>query len=208
MTHQQLVVGTTNQAKVNQLKAALASLPLEIRGLPSDAAMPTIAETGKTVEENATLKATTYSKLLKLPVIAMDYALYLDGLTPDKQPGLNIRQINKVNTEPTDEEIVEYYSTLIASLGNKVSGHWLNGICIAAPQHIMSSTTINIPRVYVAKPSPTRIPGYPLASLQIEPTTGEYLSDIITRTGDHFWQQSVGQQIKTFVQQAQQELAF
>jgi inosine/xanthosine triphosphate pyrophosphatase family protein len=81
---------------------------LDIHGEPQ--------ESGNTPEENAKIKAAFYGQYFD-HVICNDSGLYFDALDlhDPRQPGLNIRspQGKRLN----DEEMIEYYSNLVHSLG-------------------------------------------------------------------------------------------
>jgi XTP/dITP diphosphohydrolase len=75
-----IVVATSNPGKVRELALALAPTGLEILGLEALSDPSTIEETGATFEANARLKAESYSLRTKLPVLAEDSGIEVDGL--------------------------------------------------------------------------------------------------------------------------------
>ena len=158
---QQIIVGTKNKAKLAQIKGALASLQLNIIGLPDDN-LPDVKEDGKTAQENAKKKALAYAGVLGHPVLSMDNALYFENLPDEKQPGINVRRIEGRSDRPTDTELLNYYSELIKGLGDKVNGHWDFAICFAYPDGKIHETTIVSPRIFTSKISSKTIEGYPL----------------------------------------------
>jgi len=74
-----LLVGTTNPGKAKEISALVAGAGIEIVTL-KDVGLSSIEETGKTFEENAVLKATTYAKASGLPCVADDGGLEIDAL--------------------------------------------------------------------------------------------------------------------------------
>jgi len=112
--------------------------------------------------ENARKKAVAYAQALGEPVFSMDNALYINGLTSESQPGLNVRRINGYPERPSDEQILNYYSKLISDLGGRAEGYWEYGLCIATPDRKTWETVIRSSRVFVGKPSAITIAGYPL----------------------------------------------
>jgi len=173
-----LIFGTKNQAKIDQIKGALVNQDIEISGLPKNIDFPEIAEDGKTAQENARKKAVAYSEMLNQTVLSMDNALYIDGLPEEKQPGINVRKINNQTDRPTDDELLQYYSQLIDGLGGKASGRWEFALCLAAPTGKIKETTIISPRVFTSEASDKIIEGYPLESIQIDPDSGKYISEM------------------------------
>ncbi len=69
---QKLLIATTNQGKLKEYRAFLATVPVELVSLSDIGIDLDVEETGKTYQENSQLKATTYAKLSGLPTIADD----------------------------------------------------------------------------------------------------------------------------------------
>lgn len=193
----EILFGTTNEAKINQVRGALAP-NIKVRGITNKEPLPSIDENGKTAAENARKKALAYAKWLNEPVLSMDNALYIDGLT-ENQPGLNVRRIPGFTDRPTDTQLLEYYSRLIANLGKVVTGYWEFGFCIAAPDERLWEATIQSPRVFTDTPSSQIISGYPLESIQIDPKSGKHISDMTQEEKDIFWQEAIGRPLLNFV---------
>ncbi|HNX11221.1 MAG TPA: non-canonical purine NTP pyrophosphatase [bacterium] len=193
-----LIIGTKNKAKVEQVRGILEPLGFSVQGLP-DNYLGEAPEDGQTVLENARLKAVFYATALKQSILSMDNALYLDGLSPEEQPGLNVRRIPGRVDRPTDEEPIDYYSQLIAKLGGEVSGYWEYGICLAFPDGRTEEMSIKSPRKFVSQRSSKVIEGYPLESIQIDPETGKYTAEISPAEKDAFWRKVIGQELIEFV---------
>ena len=196
---QQLIIGTTNEAKVKQIRGALLPLDIQVKGVEDKSLLPEVKEDGLTAQENAKKKAISYAKELSKVVLSMDNALFIDGLSPKQQPGINVRRINNQDDCPRDEELLEYYSLLIGKIGAKVSGRWEFAVCVANPEGKFEETTIISRRVFVAIASPVMISGYPLESIQIDPESGRYVSEMGQSEQDIFWQKAIGQQLCDFV---------
>ena len=196
----EILFGTTNEAKIKQVSGVLAPAGIKVRGITNKEMLPDVEEDGKTAIENARKKALAYAKALGELVFSMDNALYLEGLYPEKQPGVNVRRIDGYLERPTDEQMIDYYSKLIASLGDRINGYWEYGICIATPEGRYWEAIVKAPRIYVSEPSQTIQPGYPLESLQIEPESGKYMSEMTQEEQDIFWQKAIGRPLLEFVQ--------
>lgn len=193
-----LIVGTRNNAKIAQIRGALKSLNLDIQGLP-EIDFPAVAENGLTALENAKSKAIFYSASIGLPVLSTDNALYFNDLANDQQPGLNVRRIKGQNSRASDEELLVYYSSLIKELGDKVNGYWEFGICLACPDGKTKEIIIKSPRIFVSHKSPKIIEGYPLDSIQIDPETNQYISEMTPEEQGDFWQKTIGQELCSFI---------
>lgn len=193
-----LIIGTKNSAKVWQIKCALKPLGLDIQGLP-DLAFPEIREEGVTALENAKSKAIFYAAAIGSPVLSTDNALYLDGLAPEQQPGLNVRRIGGRPDRASDGEILLHYSGLVEKLGGRIGGYWEYGICLAYPDGRTEEMIMKSPRLFVSQPSPKKIEGYPMESIQICQETGRYIAEMTPEEQDNFWQKSIGRELCDFV---------
>ena len=83
-----LVLATQNQGKIAEFERLLAEHASDIKvlGLADFPDMPDVVESGKTLSENAFLKARAISNFAKLPALADDSGLFVDFL--DGQPGV------------------------------------------------------------------------------------------------------------------------
>lgn len=196
---QTLVFGTTNPAKVLQVQGALKQLGITVVTLPESARTIEIVEDGATAEENARKKATTYAKAIGEPVLSMDNALFFDGLKSEEQPGIHVRRIGGASERPTDDQLRSHYSSLVSSLGDRVSGRWEFALCYARPDGTFEEKTIISSRVFVSTPSEKVVPGYPLESIQIEPESGKYISEMSQDEQDRFWQRVIGIELASFI---------
>jgi XTP/dITP diphosphohydrolase len=193
-----ILFGTTNEAKIIQVRGALSPAGIIVNGVTSKELLPQVIEDGKTAVENARKKSVAYAKALGQIVFSMDNALYFDGLEEERQPGLNVRRVNGVVA--TDEQMIEYYSKLIGDLGGKIGGYWEFGACIANPSGEYRETVMRSPRVFVGKPSSTIVPGFPLESIQIDPISGKYFAEMKQEEQDSFWQKAIGKPLLEFIQ--------
>ncbi len=198
----QLIIGTKNQAKFNQIKGVLSSLNIEIMGLPTGIDLPEVIEDRATAQENARKKAIFYSQFLKKAVLSIDNALYIEGLSLDKQPGINVRRIKGRTDRPSDKELLSYYQKIFRPLGNRINGHWEVAICVAHPNGQLKETTIVSPRIFTNKKSEKITKGYPLESLQIDPKSGKYISEMDQQEQNVFWKKIIGSPLKIFVEKA------
>lgn len=74
------MIATGNLGKAKEFKHLFDGYGIEVKTLLDFPDYPDIPETGSTFIENATIKATTAAKDLKLPVIADDSGLSIDAL--------------------------------------------------------------------------------------------------------------------------------
>ena len=196
-----LIMGTTNPAKIAQIRDALAPIGIIVEGVADKSMLPEVVEDGVNVQENAKKKATAYAKVLGQTVLSMDNALFLDGLAPENQPGIHVRRIGG-DLASTDAELLEHGVALIHSLGGKATGYWEYGICIANPDGKIWETKLRTPRIFTDKRSPQMVAGYPLESIQLDPETGRYISEMTAEEQALFWQRTLGTPLSAFVSDA------
>ena len=195
-----LIIGTTNPAKVGQLRDLLAPLGIEVEGMDKRK-IPEVVEDGATVQENARKKAVAYAHALGETVLSMDNGLFIDGLAPERQPGLHVRRIGGTYAA-TDAELLSHAVALIKSLGGNATGYWEYGLCIASPDGKASEFTMRTPqRQFTSTPCEKVTPGYPLESVQIDPASGKYIAEMTQEEQANFWHKTLGVQLAAFVQQ-------
>lgn len=195
-----IIYGTTNPAKIAQVRDVLEPLGFTVKSLADSHSRIAVEEDGKTAEENALKKAAAYAKELGEPVLSMDVGLYFNALPDSEQPGLHVRRI-KGNRRPSDQELLDHYTTLIASMGDELQGYWRYAFALAWPNGKAVSFTRDSPRTFVNKPSVRIVKGYPLESLQIDPGSGKYIPEMTSEELAEFWRSSIGAPLTSFVQE-------
>ena len=128
----------------------------------------------------------------------MDNALYFKGVVDSDQPGLYVRRIGGIERS-SDQEMVDSYAELVKRYGNQLEGWWEYGLSIARPDGESVEGSIISPRLFVAKQSDAIVPGYPLESIQIDPQTGRYISEMSSEEQAIFWQQTIGESLNKFI---------
>ena len=174
-----ILIGTTNPSKVNRFMEFLDGYDVKFYTLNDLNITDEPVEYGITPEENAVIKAKFYGRFFDA-VICNDSGLYFDELpiNDNRQPGLNIRTPNG-STRLDDDEMIEYYSKLIESLGGKVSAFYLDGIAVYNKGNIfsfiMDIEDAKLNSFYmVDTPSDKRHAGWPLDSLSLNKNTLTY----------------------------------
>lgn len=76
----EVLIATNNPGKISEVEAALRSLPLKLRYLSEFPEISSVAEVGRTYQENAVLKALTYAKQTQVCALADDSGLEVDAL--------------------------------------------------------------------------------------------------------------------------------
>lgn len=121
-----LFYATKNKFKIQSMNNRLNGLDIEII-TPYDLNIDIdIEEDGNTVTENATKKAQAYTKLVDMPIIAGDSALYIEKFKV--QPGLHVRRIN--GKYLNDDELERYYSTELKKIGGESIAYYITGLAL------------------------------------------------------------------------------
>jgi epoxyqueuosine reductase len=126
----QLLLATTNQGKIRELRAILAGLPLEVI-TPADIGLNLdVAEDGSTYAENAAQKALAFARASGLTALADDSGLEVDAL--DGAPGLySARYLSKPSASDADRR-----AFLLQNLDGKPrpwTAHFRATVAIASP---------------------------------------------------------------------------
>lgn len=176
-----LLYGTANPAKLEHMREMLDGLNIDIVGLNDVAARDIeIEEVGSSPLENARLKALAYYRAYRMPVFSCDSGLYIDGLENDRQPGVQVRRVN--GKRLTDDEMIEYYSSLALELGGNAEARYRNSICLILDEgnvfEYEGEDIFGERFIITSKPHEKRVPGFPLDSLSIDIKTGKYYFDL------------------------------
>ena len=168
----QVLIGTTNPAKLKFFQDALSDYDVDLMTLNDLGITAEPGETGRTPGENAAIKAAFYGQYADC-VIGNDAGLYFDVLPLEdpRQPGLHIRTPDGRRLD--DEEMIEYYSRLVHSLGGRVMAYYLDGFAVKTPSGVRSfQKSQEHARLsafwMVDTPVAARRPGWPLDSISME----------------------------------------
>ncbi|MFH1648499.1 MAG: non-canonical purine NTP pyrophosphatase [Patescibacteria group bacterium] len=134
-----VLFGTTNKTKRDRFQELFKPVGLNILTL-SDINIESIAEEkGETPTENAKSKALFYVEKADIPTFAIDYGLYIEKFSDDKQPGLFVRRIHGEDKEVSDEELLDYYVSELEKVGGESPGVWVSAISLAiSPDEVYS----------------------------------------------------------------------
>lgn len=175
-----ILIGTTNESKVNRFKELLGGYDVELLTLKDLNITDEPEEKGATPEENAVFKAKFYGKFFD-KVICNDSGLYFEELPLNdrRQPGLNVR--TPYGKRLDDTEMIKYYSELINSLGGKVSAYYLDGFAAYNNGKIssfMDELQAKKMSFYMIGSSTYEWnPGWPLDSMSINKKTGKLFTE-------------------------------
>lgn len=157
-----LLLGTGNQKKIEFYKRFLGDLNLEF-ATPKDLGIPEPEETGKTLDENAKMKAEYYCKTANLPVLADDGGFEIPAL--NNFPGVHSNRF--LGTERlTDEQIINGIIEKMHGLeGNDRQARYKVALALALPSGEMYTASGQIDGTVPVKPFTRRMPHFPYRSL-------------------------------------------
>ena len=120
-TVKRLVVASTNAGKIREVSLALSDLPdWSVESLPD---LPEIEETGTTFLENATLKASHYSRFIADLTLADDSGLCVEAI--GGRPGLHSARYAPSTDERNDKLLAE-----LAALGETADRDRIVLLCV------------------------------------------------------------------------------
>jgi 8-oxo-dGTP diphosphatase len=177
----QLLYGTANQAKLQDMKKKLAGLDIELIGLNDlNIDLPDIDESGNIPLDNAVIKAKAYYKAIGIPVFSSDSGLYIEGIDESKQPGVHVRRVG--GKVLNDEDMISYYTSLAAQAGGHAIAKYKNAIALVLDEntcYAYDGDDISSVRFLLSsRAHKNRTPGFPLDSISLELYSGEYYIDI------------------------------
>lgn len=173
-----ILIGTTNQAKIRIVQAALESLSIEILTLRDLGIHIDVKEDGRSTEENAEKKARAYFAESHIPTLAIDGGLRIERFSEEKQPGVFVRRIYRIDRDVTDEEVLYYYMRELGKVGGESVGTWRGSIVLVISNEKIFSDTFSFKTVLTSKRKGGVTSGSPLDALMIDPATGKYYSEI------------------------------
>lgn len=173
-----VLFATSNPAKVKRFADRLLESGIELITLKDMNLELDVEENGETAIENALIKARAYYNETKLPVIAMDDTLYLEGIPDSLQPGMYVRRVNGKRLD--DEEMIKHYSSLATNYGEngRITARWIYGMAVICDGKEKTYTWSKEDFFIVDTPSKKITSGYPLNSISINKKLNKYFTDI------------------------------
>ena len=185
----EILLGTHNPSKKDYFARQLADFDVSFVTLADLGIKKIPDEDGKSVLENAQIKAAYYGQFHDY-VISADSALYIRELplTDSRQPGLTIRRAPDGH-EMSDDEALEHYTALVRSLGGKVTCWYQDAYAVCCRGEVsgfMDDGAINDVYAFymVDTPHPRRNPGWPLDSISIRRANGKYFVESQQQAAD------------------------
>ncbi|MFH1597710.1 MAG: non-canonical purine NTP pyrophosphatase [Patescibacteria group bacterium] len=170
----QLLIGTKNSAKFDELSHVLGEYGFDCHTLKDIDIKVDVEETGSTYKENAVLKAKSYAKISNTLTVADDSGLSIDAL--DGTPGLRSRDLYGQGRN-TDEELLAWVKEKMKNVASdNRTAKFVAAVAICNPEgkcNVVESSTEGI----ITEQVDTKIiPGYPFRSVFYIPKFQKYYS--------------------------------
>lgn len=168
-----LLIGTTNSAKQSEWREFLLEFDFEFFG-PEDFNIKAPEESGKTLEENAILKAKYYFEKSGIPTLADDGGFEIEAL--NGEPGTKSHRW--LGFEASDEELIEEVMRRMEEVPEDKKGAKFSVVlAVASPLGIITSHS-HVEGVIPNKPSSKIVRGYPFDSVLFLPNYNKYVSEL------------------------------
>ena len=171
-----LLYATNNNSKVYNMRRRLENISIEIVTPKELGIKIDIIEDGITAVENAIKKAEAYYEETKIPTIAGDSGLFIDGISSNKQPGLFVRRVN--GKILSDDEMIEYYTKLIESIGGKSTGYYVTGLALITEDGLFTTEISEDKFILSSTISKNNHRGNPLDVMTIDPVSKKFYTDM------------------------------
>lgn len=160
------------------MRNLLISLPVEILNLADVGIKTQATESGDTPSENARQKVDFAFPKCEIPTLAVDSGLYIESFPSEKQPGMFVRRVLGKGIAVSDGELLHYYRQELSKIGGQSKGTWVTAIAFRIDVSQIYCETFVSETFFTSKVSPMVMAGEPLNSLQVDPISGKYFSEM------------------------------
>jgi len=174
----QLLYATTNPGKLLEVSKYLAPYHIDLVAPPQVGLTIDVEETGATLEENATLKATAYlTRLPHMLVMADDTGIEIDAL--GGEPGIHVRRWQDRTTPMSDHAIIDYCLTRLHGVPQPLRGAQFRTVIALGMPGKPVELFDGILRGEIAETaSPLKYSGFPFETLFYVPEWDKRLGEI------------------------------
>jgi XTP/dITP diphosphohydrolase len=174
-----ILVATTNEGKLREVRTMLAGLPVHIATLREHPGLPEPVEDADTFEGNATLKALHYAKLTGCWALADDSGLEVDAL--GGQPGIrSARYASSPNGSGGDDAAnnAKLIRHLAGVSPEKRTARFCCAMALASGDQVLGTSVGTVEGIIVDEPRGANgfgydphfyVPGYGMTTAQMPP---------------------------------------
>ncbi len=135
----QVFLATNNEGKIDRYKYLLRYVASDIDVYtPADLSIPVIdvVENGKTLAENAKLKAHAYVGLVDMPIVSNDTGFYVEGegfIDAPKRRALGETDERTLSKEEIGERLLQFWKDVATKHGGRVDAVWIEAFVAIHP---------------------------------------------------------------------------
>jgi len=132
-------LATNNGGKIERFKNLLRQIDNDIEVYtPTELNIEIIdvVENGKTLEENAKLKAAAYAGKVNMPILANDTGFYVEGegfVDAPKRHALRGTDEKDLSKEEISKRLLEFWKGVATKHGGKVDAAWIESFVVIYP---------------------------------------------------------------------------
>ena len=180
MSPRRLLYATTNPGKVLEVRKYLQHFGIALLSPTEVGITMTVEETGRTLEENAAMKATAYlSAVPHMVVLADDTGIEIDAL--HGEPGIHVRRWRDRTTPMSDQAIIDYCMERLQGIPHSQRGAQCRTvIALGSPGGAVELFDGILRGEIVKTPAPLKIPGFPFETMFYIPEWDKLLGDLHT----------------------------
>lgn len=134
-----ILLATNNQGKIERFKKLLETVSKDIQACsPRDLHIQEVdvEENGKTLEENAELKARAYFGKVDVPILANDTGFYVEGegfVNAPKRKALGEADVAALSKEEIAKRLLSFWKGVATKHGGKVNAAWVEAFVVIEP---------------------------------------------------------------------------
>jgi XTP/dITP diphosphohydrolase len=173
-----LLYATSNPGKLLEVGKYLAAYGIVLVSPMQAGIAIEVEETGRTLEENAMLKARAYLQWVSnMIVMADDTGVEIDAL--DGEPGIHVRRWKDRHTPLSDREIIDYCMERMQSIPKTHRGaQFRTVIALGMPGGGIELFDGVLRGEITQTPAPLKLPGFPFETMFYIPKWQKLLGDI------------------------------
>ncbi|MFH1620628.1 MAG: non-canonical purine NTP pyrophosphatase [Patescibacteria group bacterium] len=177
----QLLIATSNPAKVERVRKLLADIKAQILTPVEAGITPVDIEEGSDIAENAVRKARAYLDLTKLPILGLDSAFVISGETIDpakvKRNALGNRDEDTLTPQEIGDLMINYYKKLAQNHGGQIPAYWQDAIVLVLPDGSVRQEQARRDVTLTTESHGAVNPHVPLRSMYIVAANGKYATE-------------------------------
>lgn len=178
MSTRPVLYATTNPGKIQEVRKYLLSFDIALLS-PAELGMTIdVEETGRTLEENAMLKAQAYlAEMPHMVVMADDTGVEIDAL--QGEPGIHVRRWHDRTTPMSDQAIIDYCMQRMQGIPSPQRGAQFRTV-VALGQAAQAIELFDgvLRGTILETPAPLTIPGFPFETMFFIPEWDKLLGDV------------------------------